>query len=264
MPAKPLPPVGRTAWVALATIMHREIVRLCRIWTQTILPPIISTLLYFLIFGALIGQRIGEIQGHRFIEYITPGIAMMAIINNSYANVSSSFFSAKFQRYIEEMLVAPIPCLVILCGYTCGGIFRGLLVGLIVIAVSLFFQDLHIHNAWLMLVTAAMASALFALGGLINGILANKFDDISLIPTFILTPLTYLGGVFYSISLLPEFWELVSRLNPILYMVNSFRYGFLGVSDVNVAVALAITAGCTLGLGFTAWLLLVRGIGLKP
>jgi ABC-2 type transport system permease protein len=250
-------------FVAYCTIVTKEVARFLRIWVQTLLPAAISMALYFLIFGSLIGPRIGEMHGHRYIDYIAPGIIMMAIINNAYANVVSSFFGAKFQKHIEEMLVAPIPNSVILAGYVTGGVARGLAVGAIVVLVAFCFTSLRIHHAGIMLGMVLLTSVLFSLGGLINGVFARKFDDISIIPTFILTPLTYLGGIFYSIDMLPEFWQTVSKLNPILYMINAFRYGLLGVSDVGIGTAFAIILACTVILAWFAHFLLERGIGIK-
>lgn len=249
--------------VAYQTMVVKEVGRFMRIWIQTLLPPAISMTLYFIIFGNLIGSRIGEMGGFTYMQYIAPGIIMMSIINNSYANVVSSFFGAKFQKHIEEMLVSPIPNYLILAGYITGGVTRGLLVGLIVSIVALFFTDLHVYSYTLMVGVVLLTSILFSLGGMINGIFAKKFDDISIIPTFILTPFTYLGGVFYSIDLLPEFWQKVSLFNPILYMVNAFRYGMLGVSDINATYALGIICIFVIGLSLFCLYLLNRGIGLK-
>lgn len=231
----------RTAYlIAFNTIVIKEVSRFTRIWVQTIIPPAVSMTLYFVIFGNLIGSRIGEMSGYSYIQYIAPGIIMMAIINNSYANVVSSFFSSKFQRHIEEMLVAPIPNLIILAGFVSGGVARGLIVGLVVTLIALFFTRLDVQHPFIVFSIVLMTSILFSLGGLINGIFARKFDDISIVPTFILTPLIYLGGVFYSIDLLPELWQAVSRFNPILYMVNAFRYGLIGESDIEVTMAFTI------------------------
>ena len=224
-------------FVAFWTIVTKEVRRFTRIWGQTLLPPAITMTLYFIIFGNLIGSRIGELGGFNYMEYIVPGLIMMSVITNSYGNVVSSFYSTKFQRNIEELLVSPIPHWVILCGYVLGGVSRGLAVGLIVTVLSLFFTDLAINNIAITVSIVFLTAVLFSLGGFINAVFANSFDDISIVPTFILTPLTYLGGVFYSISLLPDFWQGVSMLNPILYMVNTFRYGILGVSDINVGFA---------------------------
>jgi ABC-2 type transport system permease protein len=254
---------AETLWVAYCTIIAKEVGRFTRIWVQTILPPAVSMTLYFIIFGNLIGKRIGEMSGFSYMDFIAPGIIMMSIINNAYANVVSSFFGAKLQRHIEEMLVAPIPSWLLLAGYITGGVARGLLVGLVVTVIAMFFTDLSVHHLPLVVLVVLMTSILFSLGGLINAVHAKKFDDISIIPTFVLTPLIYLGGVFYSINLLPEFWQHVSRFNPILYMVNAFRYALLGVSDIHVGSALAVTAAFIIGLTAYALLLLERGTGIK-
>ena len=249
--------------IALKSILHKETHRFLRIWVQTLVPPAITISLYFVIFGSLIGPRIGEMGGFDYISFIVPGLIMMSVITNSYSNVASSFFSAKWQRSVEEMLVAPVPNWVIVAGYTGGGMARGILVGFIVSLVSLFFVEIQIHNVWVIIITVSLTSALFSLAGLINAIFANSFDDISIIPTFILTPLTYLGGVFYSITLLPEFWQNVSQLNPIFYMVNVFRYGFLGISDVNLSVAFGVIGVFITVLFGIAMTLINKGIGLR-
>lgn len=250
-------------WIALNTILSKEIRRFMRIWQQTLLPPAITMTLYFIIFGNLIGQRIGEMGGHSYMAFIVPGLIMMSVINNAYANVSSSFFSNKFQRSVEEMLVAPLPGWVILLGFVAGGVARGLFVGVIVTIVALFFTDLHLHSFWITTLTVLLSSVLFSLGGFINALYANKFDDISIIPTFVLTPLSYLGGVFYSISLLPEPWQLVSAFNPVLYMVNAFRYGILGVTDVNLALCFGILLVMIALLSFISLRLLAKGKGIR-
>jgi ABC-2 type transport system permease protein len=230
---------------------------------QTILPPAISMTLYFVIFGGLIGSRIGTMNGFNYIDYIAPGIIMMSIINNSYANVVSSFYGAKFQRHIEEMLVAPIPNFIILAGFVTGGVVRGLLVGFVVTIVALFFTDLQVHNFTITIAVVLMTSIVFSLAGMINAIFANKFDDISIIPAFVLTPLIYLGGVFYSIDLLPVFWQKVSAFNPILYMVNAFRYGLLGESDISISHAFIMLIIFTITLLIISLQLLNRGVGIK-
>nr|WP_239032967.1 ABC transporter permease [Pseudoalteromonas luteoviolacea] len=249
--------------VALKSIWIKECIRFLRIWVQTLVPPAITMTLYFIIFGSLIGSRIGEMGGFGYMEFIVPGLIMMSVITNSYSNVASSFYSTKFQKSIEELLVAPVPNYVIVLGYMGGGMARGMLVGLIVSLVSLFFVDIQIHNIAVIVATVVLTSAVFALGGLINAVYANSFDDISIIPTFVLTPLTYLGGVFYSIQLLPEFWQGVSQINPIIYMVNAFRYGFLGVSDVNIYVAFGVLIGFISVLFTIALTLIKRGVGLR-
>ncbi len=248
---------------AFLTIVNKEVSRFIRIWGQTILPPAVSMALYFIIFGSLIGPRIGTMGGFAYMEFIAPGIIMMSIINNSYSNVVSSFFGAKFQRHIEEMLIAPIPDFVILAGYVVGGVARGLLVGLVVTIVALLFTHLRIHSYLVVISIVTLTSVLFSLGGFLNAIYARNFDDISIIPTFVLTPLIYLGGVFYSIDMLPEFWQSVSKLNPILYMVNAFRYGILGVADIDITHAFAIILLFIIVLTVCALVLLRKGTGLK-
>lgn len=250
-------------WIALYTIVRKEVMRFFRIWSQTLLPSPVSMVLYFVIFGGLIGPRIGVIDGYRYIEYIAPGLIMMSVINNSFANVVASFYGAKFQRNIEEMYVAPMASWVILLGFTIGGIARGCLVGLLVTLVALFFTKLHVHNVTVIVLVVLLTSMLFSLAGLINAIFSRKFDDISIIPTFVLTPLTYLGGVFYSMHMLSPFWQKLSHLNPILYMVNAFRYGMLGVSDVPVEISLIFIGGCCIVLYLLTWHLLVKGTAIK-
>ena len=224
--------------VAFATIIRKEVRRFTRIWVQTLIPPAITMSLYFLIFGSLIGSRIGQMGSVDYMRFVVPGLIMMSVINSAFANVASSFFSAKFNKSIEELLVSPTPNIVILLGYVGGGALRGLCVGAIVTVLSLFFSDFSIHSVSITACVVVLSAMLFAVAGLINGIFANSFDDISVIPTFVLTPLTYLGGVFYSVDLLPDFWRALSYANPILYLVNAFRYGMLGISDVNVYAAL--------------------------
>nr|BBJ04307.1 transport permease protein [Marinobacter nauticus] len=250
-------------WTAFYTIVLREIRRFTRIWPQTLLPPAVTMTLYFIIFGNLIGSRIGEMGGYDYMQFIVPGLIMMAVITSSYANVVSSFFSMKFQRSIEELLVSPVPNWTILAGYVAGGMARGLSIGLIVTLLSLAFTRLSIHNLPMVVVTVFLTSALFALGGFINAMLATKFDDISIVPTFVLTPLTYLGGVFYSIDMLPGFWQGVSMANPILYMVNGFRFGILGVSDVNPFVSLGMILVFIVLLATIALRMLARGKGIR-
>jgi len=249
--------------VAFNTIVFKEVSRFLRIWLQTIVPAAVSMTLYFIIFGNLIGRRIGPMAGFSYMQFISPGIIMMAIINNCYSNVVSSFFGAKIQMHIEEMLVAPIPNPVILAGYVTGGVARGLLVGLVVTLVARFFTHLHIHSYLVVFTVVVLTAVLFSLGGFINAIFARKFDDISIIPTFILTPLIYLGGVFYSIDMLPQSWQTVSKFNPILYMVNAFRYGILGVSDINIGTAFGLILVFIAVLASFSLFLLHRGTGLK-
>ena len=250
-------------WIALRTIATREILRFTRIWVQTVLPPVITTALYFIIFGNLIGPRIGKMEGFDYMEFIIPGLIMMAVITNSYSNVVSSFYGSKFQRHIEEMLISPIPSYVILIGFLTGGVARGLIVGVAVTAVSLIFNPLNIHSLPVMLSMIILTAILFSLAGLINGVYANSFDDISIIPTFVLTPLTYLGGIFYSINMLPEFWQTASLANPILYMVNAFRYGFLGISDISLVVSYGISIAFIMVMYVFCLYLLRKGHGIR-
>lgn len=250
-------------FTAFRTILTKEVLRFARIWIQTVLPPMITTALYFIVFGNLIGPRIGEMDGFVYMDFIVPGLIMMAVITHSYANVVSSFYGSKFQRHIEEMLVAPVPNYVILTGFIGGGVARGLICGIAVTLVSLFFTSLNVYNLWVMFSMIVLTAILFSLAGFINGVYAKSFDDISIIPTFVLTPLTYLGGIFYSINMLPEFWQNVSLANPILYMINAFRYGFLGISDIRLAASYAISiAFIALLYGFSI-LLLRRGYGIR-
>lgn len=250
-------------WVALSTIVTKEVRRFTRIWVQTLLPPAITMSLYFVIFGNLVGSRIGQMGGFDYMQYIVPGLIMMSVITSSYANVVSSFYSAKFQRSIEEILVSPVPHGIVLTGYVLGGVARGIAVGLIVTLVSFFFTKLSLHHAFIMMYTVVMTAVLFSLGGFINAVYAKSFDDISIVPTFVLTPLTYLGGVFYSIDLLPAFWQGVSLLNPIVYMVNAFRYGVLGVSDVSIWFSLGMITVMSVLLFLFSLRLLQKGTGLR-
>jgi len=249
--------------IAFQTILIKEIRRFTRIWVQTLLPPAITMTLYFVIFGNLIGSRIGEMGGYDYMQYIVPGLIMMSVITNSYANVVSSFYSAKFQNCIEEIIVSPTPNFVILAGYVGGGVVRGIMVGIAVTLLSLFFTKLTIEHIFITMLVVVLTATLFSIGGFINAIFANKFDDISIVPTFILTPLTYLGGVFYSIDMLSEFWRSVSLINPIVYMVNAFRFGILGVSDVNIYFSIGMIAGFVLLLGSIALILLNKGVGIR-
>jgi len=260
----------KTNLVGLQTIVIKEVTRLLRIWPQTIVPPVITTMLYYVIFGKIIGSRVGEMGNVPYMHFIVPGLVMMSVINNAYTNVVSSFFSAKFQRNVEEMLVSPMHNSVILLGYMAGGIVRALMVGFIVLMVSLFFVDkLVIYSIWITITVASLTAVLFSIGGFINAALARKFDDVAIVPTFVLTPLTYLGGVFYSIKLLPPPWETVSRLNPIVYMVNAFRYGILRDQldpqyiDINITIAFGVIVLFIIGLFSTALWMLNRGIGLR-
>ena len=249
--------------VAVRTIIRKEMTRVLRIWVQTIVPPAITMTLYFIIFGNLIGRRIGSMDGFDYMQYIAPGLIMMSVITNSYGNVVSSFFGAKFGRHLEEMLVAPMSYATIIIGHVAGGVLRGLLVGALVTIVALFFTRLEVAHPFVMISVVLLSSIVFSLAGFINAVFAKKFDDISIVPTFVLTPLTYLGGVFYSISLLPEFWQTVSKVNPILYMVNAFRYGILGSSDISIGHAYAILIAFVIILFAGCMSLMKRGIGIR-
>ena len=250
-------------WVAFRTLFIKEILRFSRIWVQTLLPPAITMALYFIIFGKLIGEQIGDMEGFRYIDFIVPGLILMSVISNSYANTVSSFYFSRWNKHIDELLIAPVPNWLILAGFVGGGVARGVSVGIIVTIVASFFSDLAIHSYAVTLAVFVLTSILFSLAGFINGVFANSFDDISIIPTFVLTPLTYLGGVFYSISLLSDFWQTVSKANPVLYMVNAFRYGLLGVSDISLPLGFSIIIGFILALGFYAHFLIVKGVGIK-
>lgn len=249
--------------VALQTLLTQEVLRFTRIWVQTLLPPAITTALYFIIFGELIGSQIEDIEGHRYMDYIAPGLVLMAVITNSYANVVSSFFGAKFQQHIEEMLVSPIPNPILLTGFVGGGVLRGLAVGLVVLAVTTLFTSVSLHSVGLTLLVAFLTSTLFALAGFINAIYARTFDDISIIPTFVLTPLTYLGGIFYSLDMLSEFWQSVSLANPIMHMIGLFRYGWLGILEVDATGSMLMILGCIVLLTWICLYLLKRGTGLR-
>lgn len=249
--------------VAIRTLIRKEVIRVVRIWVQTIVPPAITMTLYFIIFGNLIGRRIGSMDGFDYMQYIAPGLIMMSIITNSYGNVVSSFFGAKFGRHVEEMLVSPMSNSAIIIGHVAGGVLRGLAVGALVTVIALLFTDLSVKHPLITITMVVLSSTVFALAGFINAVFAKKFDDISIVPTFVLTPLTYLGGVFYSISLLPEFWQTVSKANPILYMVNAFRYGILGTSDIGIGYAYAIVLIFVILLFSTCLFLMNRGVGIR-
>jgi ABC-2 type transport system permease protein len=248
---------------ALKTIAIKEFLRFIRIWLQTVLPPAITVALYFIIFGELIGSQIGDIDGFSYIDYIVPGLILMAVISNAYANCVSSFFSSKFHRSVEEMLISPLPNYIIVAGYVSGGMLRGIVVGIAVTVVAMFFTRIEIHSYSVTIAVFILTSILFALAGFINAVYARTFDDISIIPTFILTPLTYLGGIFYSINMLPDLWQKVSLANPILYMINAFRYGLLGVTDIDLATAFLIITFFIAALFVFALRLLNKGVGIK-
>jgi ABC-2 type transport system permease protein len=255
--------LARAEWVGFSTMVIREFNRIVRIWPQTILPPTVTAALYFLIFGSLIGGRVGLVGGFDYMQFIAPGLIMMSVITNSYGNVVSSFFGAKFGKHLEELLVAPLPNWLILSGYVAGGLLRGLLVGSVVTVVALFFTRLEVHHVFAVVAALLLTSIVFSLGGFINALFAKNFDQISWFPTFVLTPLTYLGGVFYSVDMLPHAARIASRANPILYMVGAFRYGFLGTSDIDVRLAFAIMTAAALLMFALAMTLLDRGSGIR-
>ncbi len=250
-------------WHAFLMLLTREVLRFGRIWMQTILPPMITTALYFIVFGHLIGPRVGEIDGVPYINYLVPGLILMSVITQSYANVVSSFYGAKFARHIEELLVSPMPHWLIILGYLAGGVARGLAVGAAVTVVALFFADIRVHDFLALLLVAVLTSSLFSLAGMINAIYANSFDHIAIVPTFVLTPLTYLGGVFYSIHMLPPFWQQVSLFNPILYIINGFRYAMLGISDVPLLATFGILIATFVALFIFTLRLFHKGIGMR-
>ena len=249
--------------IGFLTLCYKEMHRFLRIWPQTILPPLITSALYFIIFGNLIGSQLRPIHGFSYMQFIAPGLILMPVLINSYTNTVSSFFIAKFHRNIEEILIAPIPNTLIILGFMCGGILRGILVGIAVTLVTLFFTHLQIVNLWLTFLIVILASAVFSLAGLANALFAKRFDDIAIIPTFIITPLTYLGGVFYSVQQLPPLWQKIAIFNPVLYMINAFRDGVLGISDINSYFALGIIFMVALGLFYLNLFFLKKGIGVK-
>lgn len=257
------PSVARANAIALYTITRREVMRMARIWTQTLIPPAITMTLYFVIFGKLIGSRIGQMHGFSYMQYIVPGLVIMSVITNSYGNITSSFFGSKFGRYVEELLASPMPSWVVLTGYVAGAVLRGLLVGVIVLGIALFFTSLRIEHPLVAITTVLLGATIFSLAGFINAMFAKKFDDIAIVPTFVLAPLTYLGGVFYSVNMLGEPWHTISLANPILYMVNAFRFGILGIGDVPIAIAYAVMGGFVILLGAIALTLLHKGVGLR-
>ncbi len=250
-------------WIAFKSLAKKETKRYLRIWVQTLVPPVITTSLYFIIFGNIIGSRVGEMEGFSYMEFIVPGLIMMSVITSAYSNVASSFFSQKFQKNIEELLVAPVSTTIIMAGFLVGGMGRSFIVGLLVTLVSMFFVRISVYSILIILLTGVLTSLVFSLAGLLNGLFAKSFDDVSIIPTFVLQPLTYLGGVFYAIQLLPPFWQGVSKLNPIVYMIAGFRYGFLGVIDGSIVTSLVILLGFSIVLFIICWRLIDRGYGLR-
>jgi ABC-2 type transport system permease protein len=250
-------------WIGFKTIVIREYGRIIRIWGQTIVPSVVTSVLYFAIFGSLIGRRVGAMGGFDYKQYIAPGLIMMSVITNSYGNVVASFFGAKFGKHVEELLVSPLPNWVIVAGYAAGGVVRGILVGAAVTAVSLLFAHLHVHHVAVVFAALLLTALIFSLGGFLNALFARNFDQVNWIPAFVLTPLTYFGGVFYSVTLLPDWALHLSYVNPILYMVNAFRFGFLGISDVDLGGAFALMLGAVVVLFALAVRLMDRGVGTR-
>ena len=250
-------------WTGFVTIIIREYSRIVRIWGQTLVPAAVTAILYFVIFGSLIGRRVGQMDGFDYMQYIAPGLIMMSVITNAYANTVSSFFGAKFGKHVEELLVSPLPNWIIVAGYAAGGLLRGVMVGGVVTVVSLIFARLPVQHLALTLSAVLLTALVFSLGGFINAVFAKNFDQVNWIPAFVLTPLTYFGGVFYSVSMLPPWARALSHVNPILHMVNAFRYGFLGVSDVSVAGAFSIMVALVVTLFLVAVTLMNRGVGIR-
>jgi ABC-2 type transport system permease protein len=250
-------------WTAFQTIVRKEVMRFLRIWVQTLIPPMITMTLYFLIFGELIGKRIGPMEGVSYMEFIAPGLIMMSVITNAYSNTVSSFYSAKFQGNLEEIMVAPVPHHVVIIGFMVGGICRGVLSGCLVAGVASYFISFQFEHLGVAFLVLILTATLFAIAGILNALFANSFDEISIIPTFVLTPLTYLGGVFFPVNLLPDFWHMIASLNPIVYMVSAFRYGFLGFTSIDIMVSLELIFVCVLVFYFMTYLLFKKGVGMR-
>lgn len=251
------------SFIAFIALFRAQVQRFLRIWTQTLLPSVITMILYFVIFGNLVGSQLKAIDGFTYMQYITPGLIMMSIVTNSYADTVGSFYFLRFQRSIDELVVSPMSSTTILLGFVLSGALRGLMVGTLVLLLSLFFTHLKLQHLFLMFVTAFISAVLFSLMGLLNGIFARNFDDISIVPTFVLTPLTYLGGVFYSIHMLSPFWQKLSYLNPILYIVNALRYGLLGITDIPIYYGLSIMILFVMILFMINLRLLKKGVGIR-
>ncbi len=253
-------------WISFYTMVRRDIVRMFRIWVQTFLPSIITSVLYFTIFGTVLGSRIGEMQGVDYMTFVVPGLVMLAIVTTSYANTSFMFFASKFfARSIDEILVSPTPPWLLVGGFAAGGVVRGILVGTLVLIVSVFFTglSLSIHNVLVILGFAILTALVFALAGLVNGIYAKSIDGINIVPTFVLTPLVYLGGIFYSVHDLPDWWQAITYANPLFYLVNGFRYGFLGITDISLSISLAVLLGMIAALTMINWYCIRSGLGLR-
>lgn len=254
---------SKQIWAAYMTIVRKEFLRLFRVWIQTLLPPVVTTVLYFLVFGKFIGTQVASINGMTYMEFIIPGVIMISVITQSFMHSAFGYYMSKFQRSIEEILVSPTPYWVMILGYVTGGVLRGLVTGALLLLVSLFFTTIMIHNVFHVVAFAVLTSIVFSLAGLINAIFAKDFDSISIFPTFILTPLTYLAGTFYSLSMLPQVWRDLSLWNPLLYMINGFRYGLIGVTDVSIGIAYGILSILAAVLSFTVWYLFYSGRGVR-
>lgn len=251
-------------WISFYTIVRKDAIRQFRVWSQTYLPSVVTSVLYFLVFGSIIGERIGDFNGFSYTHFIVPGLVMLAVVTNSFSNVAFTFFTGKFfSRNVDEILVSPTPPWLLIAGYVAGGVVRGVITGALVILVSLFFAVPPIAHWWAILVFLLLSSIIFSLAGLVNGIYAKNFDGITIIPTFVLTPLVYLGGVFYSVSALPEWWQTLTHWNPIFYLINGFRYGFLGITDVPLWSSLAVLIALTVTLIAINWYFIKRGLGLR-
>ncbi|OGG79905.1 ABC transporter permease [Candidatus Kaiserbacteria bacterium RIFCSPLOWO2_01_FULL_54_13] len=253
-------------WISFYTMLRRDIVRMFRIWVQTFLPSVVTSVLYFTIFGTILGSQIGDRQGVSYMTFVVPGLVMLAIVTTSYANTSFMFFASKFfARSIDEILVSPTPPWLLIAGFAGGGVVRGVLVGTLVLIVSVFFTGLHlaIHNILVILAFATLTALVFSLAGLVNGIYAKSIDGINIVPTFVLTPLVYLGGIFYSIHTLPDWWQAITYANPLFYLVNGFRYGFLGMADVSLAISTGILFGMIVVLVAINWYFIKTGLGLR-
>lgn len=255
---------ARRLWISFSTIVRKDVVRIFKIWPQTFLPSVVTSVLYFLVFGTVLGERIGDVGGFSYLQFVVPGLVMLAVVTNSFSDVATVFFVSKFfSRNIDEILVSPTPPSVIIAGFVGGGIVRGVLVGALVLLVSAFFVPLSFAHPWVMLLFLVLSSLVFSLAGLVNGIYAKSFDGISIVPTFVLTPLVYLGGVFFSIGALPGFWRDLATINPIFYLINGFRYGILGISDVPIATSIAVLLGLAVALIATNWYFIRTGLGLR-
>lgn len=248
--------------IGCRTILRKDMQRNLRVWRQSFIPPAISSILYFIIFGNLVGRNVGDLHGFTYSQFIAPGLIMMHLITNAYSNCSSSIFVAKLSHYIEEILVSPLTAFFILLGFMLGGIFRGMVVAGIVTVISFYFTHVHLYSLIIFLIVSFLTAMIFSLAGIINALFAKTFDDINVIPVFVLTPLIYLSGVFYSLHVLPHFWQTVSLFNPLIYIVNSARYGYLGYHGTSVFVAISILMLIAFGLFAFTYYLIKKGYGL--